>query len=128
MKTTPGEEGKWFAAAKDLGLYDVAIELARTSPCDPKTLARAARDYAAKEPAFAVEAGCASLEWLVHGFGYEVTGGDVWLAYSATMKATEALGRTAETQERIRQLVAGGPDLNFGAEVLGHELGLARRP
>jgi len=26
--STPGEEGKWFTAAKDTGLYDLAIELA----------------------------------------------------------------------------------------------------
>ena len=41
--TTPGREGKWFAAAKDAGLLDEALVLARTSPADPNTLARAAR-------------------------------------------------------------------------------------
>ena len=46
VKTTPGDEGKWFAAAKDAGLYDEALVLASRTPCDPKTLARAARDYA----------------------------------------------------------------------------------
>ena len=39
VETTPGEEGKWFAAAKQAGLYDEALALARESPCDPKTLA-----------------------------------------------------------------------------------------
>lgn len=51
VKTTPGDEGKWFAAAKDAGLYDEALELATRSPCDPKTLTRAARDFAVKNPA-----------------------------------------------------------------------------
>jgi hypothetical protein len=122
VKSTPGDEGKWFAAAKELGLYDAAIQLARTSPCDPKTLARAARDHAAEQPAFAVEAGVAALDWLVQGFGYEITGADVWTAYSATMKAAEALGRGSETKERIRQLAGGG--YSFVAQVLGRELGL----
>jgi hypothetical protein len=45
---TPGEEGKWFAAAKDARLYDLALDLARRSPCDPRTLVRAARDFAAR--------------------------------------------------------------------------------
>src|SRR5438132_4230826 len=38
IRTTPGEEGKWFAAAKEEGLYDVALAVARSSPCDPRTL------------------------------------------------------------------------------------------
>jgi hypothetical protein len=43
IATTPGEEGKWFAAAKELKLYELALELANRSPCDPRTLTRAAR-------------------------------------------------------------------------------------
>lgn len=122
VAATPGEEGKWFAAAKELGLYDAAIELARTSPCDPKTLARAAREHATQEPAFAVEAGCAALHWLAQGFGYETTGADVWLAYASTMQAAEALGSAPETKERIRTLANERP--SFVAEILGRELGL----
>lgn len=124
VAATPGEEGKWFTAAKELGLYDAAIELARASPCDPKTLARAARDHVTKEPAFAVEAGYAALDWLAQGFGYEITGTDVWMAYSSAMKAAEALGRGPETKERIRKLAESGH--SFVAQVLGRELGLPR--
>ena len=123
VKTTPGEEGKWFAAAKELGLYDVAIELARTSPCDPKTLARAARDHAATHPAFAVEAGCAALEWLARGFGYEITGADVWMAYSSAMEGAQALGRAPAVRDRIRNIADS--QHSFVTEILGGELGLA---
>jgi voltage-gated potassium channel Kch len=52
---TPGDEGKWFAAAKSVGLYAEAIDLANRSPCDPKTLVRAARDMVETVPRFAVE-------------------------------------------------------------------------
>ena len=38
--STPGDEGKWFAAAKSVGLYEQAVELANRTPCDPKTLER----------------------------------------------------------------------------------------
>jgi hypothetical protein len=124
VTTTPGDEGKWFAAAKELGLYDAAIVLACASPCDPRTLARAARDHAAEGPGFALEAGYTALDWLVQGFGYEITSTDVWLAYSSTMKAAETLGRAAETKERIRQLVSGR--YSFVAQVLGRELDLGR--
>jgi hypothetical protein len=50
VRSTPGEHGKWFAAAKDAGLFDLAIELANYSPCDPRTLARAARDFEDENP------------------------------------------------------------------------------
>lgn len=51
VELTPGHEGKWFAAAKDAGLLDEAITLANRTPCDPRTLTRAARAFAEKNPA-----------------------------------------------------------------------------
>lgn len=44
VASQPGQEGKWFAAAKDAGLYEMAIELANRNPSDRRTLIRAARD------------------------------------------------------------------------------------
>jgi hypothetical protein len=126
VEHTPGEEGKWFAAAKDAGLFEAAIALANRAPCDPKTLTRAARDFAASQPAFAVEAGMAALHWLVQGYGYEIAGADVWAAYASTMKAAESAGRRAEVHARIRTLVATGPQHDgFVKTVLRRELGLA---
>ena len=125
VASTPGNEGKWFAAAKSAGLYDEAIELANQSPCDPKTLTRAGRDMEATNPRFAVEAGVAALRWLVEGYGYDITGMDVWAAYDHTMQAAESAGCKPETFERIRELVAGE---NFGerfvTRIIGQELGL----
>jgi hypothetical protein len=103
---TPGEEGKWFAAAKDAKLYDLGLDLARRSPCDPRTLVRAARDFAARQPAFAVEAGLLALHWIVEGHGYEITGRDVLDALSHTTRAAEIDGTSEKTRERIGQLVA----------------------
>ncbi len=122
---TPGEEGKWFAAAKDAGFFDEAIVLANRSPCSPQTLTRAARDFAVKNPRFAVEAGMAALRWLVEGYGYEVTGLDVSNAYSFTMTAAENAGIAAETRERIRALVAAETfGERFVTHILGQRLGL----
>ena len=124
VKTTPGEEGKWFAAAKDVGLYDDALALASRTPCDPRTLTRAARDYAEKEPPFAVGAGLLSLHWLVQGYGYEITSADVWDAYRATLTAAERHGNLADVRERVRKLVATERVGGFVTDVLGRELGL----
>jgi len=121
---TPGDEGKWFAAAKDAKLYDQAIALANSSPCSPQTLSRAARDFADKNPAFAVEAGMTALRWLTAGYGYEITGLDVMNAYVQTMKAAENLGRRDEVLRRIRDLVASDTSPGrFVAGLLGRELG-----
>ena len=125
MKTTPGDEGKWFAAAKDAGLYDEALALASRTPCDPKTLSRAARDHAQTEPAFAVGAGMLALNWLVLGYGYEITSVDVWDAYRATLLAADRLGAAADVRERVRKMVAvEGAGERFVTKVLARELGL----
>lgn len=106
VKSTPGNEGKWFAAAKWAGLYDRAIELANTSPCDPKTLTRAARDMAQTQPFFAIEAGIAAIRWLVEGYGYEITGIDVISAFDYAMQAAGNAGCSEEALKRIREIVA----------------------
>lgn len=123
VKTTPGDEGKWFAAAKEAGLYEEALALARRTPCDPKTLTRAARDLAAERPDFAVQAGLIALDWLVQGYGYEITSADVWAAYDSTIKAAEKNGGVAEVRARIKELVATRPG-GFVVQILGRELGL----
>jgi hypothetical protein len=107
VASTPGQEGKWFAAAKDAGLYDEAIALAQRTPCDPRTLTRAARDFAATKPRFAVEAGLAALRWIAAGYGYEITGVDVLAACSSTLDAARNGGWIDEIEGRIRALVAG---------------------
>jgi hypothetical protein len=122
---TPGSEGKWFAAAKDAGLYREAIALANQTLCDPKTLIRAVRDMAVAEPEFAIEAGIAALKWLVGGYGYEITGLDVWAAYRHTMNAAEHAGCKAKTLDRVRRLVEGERQADrFVSKILGSELGL----
>ncbi len=89
IKTTPGEEGKWFATAKDLKLYELALQLADQSPCEPKMLTRAARDFLESEPEFALGSALAALRWLNEGWGYEVTGIDVIDAYDLVLEAAD---------------------------------------
>lgn len=105
--STPGAEGKWFAAAKDAGLLAVAIELATSSPTDPRTLIRAARDFAAEQPEFALASGMAALRWIARGQGYEITGVDVQQAYDALMQAASHAGiDTPEFVMQLQQLLA----------------------
>jgi hypothetical protein len=124
VTTTPGDEGKWFATAKEIGLFDEAVRLANETPCDPKTLTRAARDFVDSRPELAVEAGLAALRWLSKGYGYEVTGADVLAAYTHTMKAAERVGRAGAVRDQIRMLIATETSGGFVGRVLGQPLGL----
>ena len=124
VNTTPGDEGKWFAAAKDAGLFNEALALAERTPCDPKTLTRAARDHIDDQPAFALGAGLLALYWLAQGYGYEITSADVWAAYSCTAKVAERVGKTDAVREEIRRMAASvQAGANFVARVLDRELG-----
>lgn len=123
---TPGEGGKWFAAAKDAGLYEEALALATRTPCDPRTLTRAARDYADKVPAFALGSGLCAIHWLVQGYGYEITSVEVWAAYRETLKAAERHGSVQAVKDQIRKMVtAEGAGERLVARVLGRELGIS---
>lgn len=117
-KSTPGEEGKWFAAAKSARLYDFAIQIANSSPCDPKTLTRASGDLAEKEPKFAMEAGLAALRWLIGGYGYEVTNFDVINAYDNTLKSAALACRKEEADSRIKELMRAEGACLFVIKVL----------
>jgi tetratricopeptide (TPR) repeat protein len=101
---TPGEEGKWFATAKDLGLLDLALDLARRSPVDIGTLLRAARDHLDSAPAFALETATTALGWMAAGHFYELKAGDVWQAMGYALRAAEALDRVEQTRGLIQAL------------------------
>jgi len=124
VASTPGAEGKWFAAAKDAGLFNLAIELVTNSPTDPRTLARAARDFAESQPDFAVAAGLASLRWISRGHGYDITGLDVLDAYSAVMLAAAKAGLDVrQIKAQIKDLMSRAPEGDqFVKTVLAHHL------
>ena len=124
VASTPGAEGKWFAAAKDAGLFDLAIELVTHSPTDPRTLARAARDFAESQPTFAFAAGLASLRWISLGHGYDITGLDVLDAHSAVMLAAAKAGLDEQqVKVQILELMSSAPTgQQFLKTVLAHAM------
>ncbi|MCB1984418.1 MAG: hypothetical protein H6936_08425 [Burkholderiales bacterium] len=124
IDSTPGDEGKWFAAAKNAGFFDMAIELVTHSPTDPRTLIRAARDYCEKQPDFALKSGLAALRWMSLGHGYEITAGDVLEAYTAAIKAAHCAGiSTEQINAQIRDMLSGAqPGNKFLMAVLERHL------
>ena len=105
IATTPGEEGKWFATAKALKRLELAMQLAWRSPCDPKTLIRAARDNVGKAPSFASEVALAALHWICQGRGHELTSFDVQMAYRLAQEAGDALGQSDRVALRIQTML-----------------------
>lgn len=105
IATTPGGEGKWFATAKTLKRFELAMQLAWKSPCDPKTLIRAASDNIAKSPSFAAEVALAALHWICQGKGYELTSLDVQMAYRLAHEAGAAQGQSDRVALRIQTML-----------------------
>ena len=58
------------------------------------------------------------------GYGYEITGADVWDAYRATLAAAERHGSSAEVKERVRGVIAAEHAGGFVTKVLSRELRL----
>lgn len=92
LAETSGDSGRYFAAAKDAGFYDLALKFAEEGRTDPRTLSRASRDFIGKEPTFAMTVGRLALERLLQGYGYEVTSLDVLDAFRHFVAAAEKLG------------------------------------
>lgn len=109
VASTPGEEGKWFAAAKDAKLYDMALTLAQKSPVDHRTLIRAADDFAGTEPVFALNCGLLALYWICAGRAYDVTNSDILTAYELTIHAAERAQRKATALTQVRKMLDGFP-------------------
>jgi hypothetical protein len=106
VRAQPGQEGKWFAAAKDAAMYAEALALCRQSPTDPRTLTRAARDFCRREPDFAVQAGLQALRWMAAGHGYEITLLDVQEADEAVEAALpHSTFDQAQVAQEVRALV-----------------------
>jgi hypothetical protein len=88
---------------------------------DPRTLTRAARDFAQRKPEFAVACGTAALHWMAAGFGYEITGSDVLDAYGALADAALASGMERDQlNRRLREQFAAIPGHSFVTRVLAH--------
>jgi hypothetical protein len=107
VEHTPGEEGKWFAAARHAGFLDLALHLATEYKTEPKTLINAASDHAATDPHFAINLGFLALRNLDAGYSYdEPTATDVFTTYDIVMRAAERAEKTAEVKEVLRAWVA----------------------
>jgi len=120
VASTPGEEGKWFAAAKDAKFYDLALTLAQRSPVDHRTLIRSAEEFAMTEPHFALNSGLLALYWICAGRAYEASVGDVLKAYDLTLRAADLAHGREPALKQIRQMLEGFPQERFVRSALAN--------
>lgn len=106
---TRGERGKWFAAAKEAGLFDIALLCARDFAAEPATLIRAARDFVASEPKFATEVGMVALERLLSGGGYDPEVSLIQEAFTHIVNAARVIGASNWAKNQVQALVDGPP-------------------
>jgi hypothetical protein len=113
LATSSGDPGRWFAAAKDAGFLDLALQFANTGRTDPRTLSRASRDLLQKDGRFCLQIGRLAIQRILEGYGYELTGADVIDAYSHFMAAALALGTASEARADLLDLVKKQPGAPF---------------
>ena len=101
---TRGNNGKWFAAAKDSGFFDIAVECAAAHGADPSTLMRAARDFCAKEPKFAATVALLALSSLLDGGGYDPSVSEVDDAAKHLLSASRQIGAVEWALRELRKL------------------------
>ena len=104
-----GEPGKWFAAAKNDGYLDMALEFAEIGRTEPRTLSRASRDFFNSEPLFAFRVGRLAVERILAGDGYEITALDLLGACDHFLAAASRLGMAAEAKHELGQILANYP-------------------
>jgi len=80
-------------------------------------------DFGSERPEFAFEAGMLALHWMVQGYGYEITGAEVWAAYSSTLAAADKAGAVEKVRERLKNLVGAEKPTGFVRSILGRRLG-----
>ena len=99
------EPGKWFATANKIGCYDIALELIKNSPANPKTLNRAAKKHLATNPNYALDVSFTALQCIIEGYGYEITGLDVHKALSLIKQSAIATGKWDTVKKKLCEIV-----------------------
>jgi hypothetical protein len=100
-----GEKGKWFAAAKDAGFLDIALDCAGTGETEPTTLVRAARDFVESDPEFATQVALLAIWALLQGRGYEPTTLDIRNAHDHLMTAAGKIGATEKVNADVKRML-----------------------
>lgn len=119
-----GNRGKWFAAAKDAGYFDIALQCAADLNVEPATLVRAARDFRDRDPTFAANVALQAIEHYLAGRGYEPSPRDAEAAMSHLHQSARNAGKLGWAHQMLERLLAD----KTGKDLLMHDLFLRMMP
>ncbi|MBN1602164.1 MAG: hypothetical protein JW915_11175 [Chitinispirillaceae bacterium] len=100
-----GNERRYFAAARQIGMIELAIEIAEKYDVEPKTLTTACKDYLKKDSNLSLKFGLLALQKYADGYGYEPEYTDVHKCYDLVLKSADNAGKTDEVNEKVQALV-----------------------
>lgn len=100
-----GNERRYFAAARKIGMIDLAIELAEKYDVEPKTLITACKDYLEKDVHLSLKFGLLALQKYADGSGYEPEYSDIKKCYEFVCEASERAGKQDDVSKQIELMV-----------------------
>ena len=126
LATSSGDPGRWFAAAKDAGFLDFALEFANTGRTDPRTLSRASRDLLKRDARFCLQVGRLAIQRILEGHAYELTGADVIDAFNHFMAAAQTLEIASQARADMLAIATKQPGAAF-SDILIRQCSLDRQ-
>ena len=104
----------WFASARQSGYLDIALDCAKDGFVEVRTLIRAARETAERNPEFSQTIALKAIEMMLHGYGWEITASDVEAAFDHLMTAARNAGDMTHAVGSLHHLL--GPETNHQSE------------
>lgn len=104
LANDPGNERRYFAAARKIGMIELAIEIAEKYDVEPKTLTTASKDYVEKDPDLSLRFGLLALQRYANGYGYEPEYADVQKCHDSVCTAAVNAGKKDEVTGKVRVL------------------------
>jgi hypothetical protein len=98
------DRGQWFAAAKEAGFLDLALEFAAKS-ASAGTLARAARDFIQSNPEWAAQVAVIVLRELITASSLEPQRQETIMASGALLDGARAMGKIEWVRSAIEKLL-----------------------
>ncbi|KMQ49889.1 ST7 protein [Chitinispirillum alkaliphilum] len=105
IDTEPGNERKFFAAARKAGRTDLAQKIAEQAGVEPKTLVTACKEETARSPKLAFFYGMTALRNYAQGMGYDVFSEDIRKACRIAETAARAAGCEEEFRDQLADLI-----------------------
>lgn len=105
LEADPGNERRYFAAARKVGMIELAAEIAEKYDVEPKTLTTACKDYFEKDAELSLKFGLMALQRYADGYGYEPEYSDVRKCYDFVLKAANSAGKTDQVNEKVQVMV-----------------------